>query len=54
VKELYKKKFRILKKESEEDIRSWEEFFLFIDCWINIVKMANLATAIQTLSIKFS
>ena len=42
VKDLFDKKFKPLKKETEEDIRKWKELPCFWIGRINIVKMAIL------------
>jgi hypothetical protein len=46
VKDLYEKKFKSLKKEIEEDLRSWKDLPCSWIGRINIVKMAMLPKAI--------
>jgi hypothetical protein len=41
MKDLYDKKFKILKKEFEEDLRGWKDLPCSWLCRINIVKMPS-------------
>ena len=50
VKDLYKKNFKSLKKEIEEDTRKWKDFPCSWIGRINIVKMAILPKAIYRLN----
>jgi hypothetical protein len=48
VKDLYDKNFKLLKKETEEDLRRWKDLPCSWIGRINIVKMALLPKAIYT------
>jgi hypothetical protein len=57
VKDLYDKNFQSLKKEIEEDLRTWKDILCSWIGRINIVKMAILTKAIyrfNAISIKIS
>jgi hypothetical protein len=51
VKDLYDKNFKSLKKEFEEDLRSWKDLLCSWIGKINIVKMAILLNAVYTFNV---
>jgi hypothetical protein len=51
VKELYDKKFKSLKKEINEDLRTWKDLPCSWICRINIVKMGILFKAIYRFNV---